>query len=103
MELSRRSAARETLSASSGPPHPLELAAKMFARTALPTDDFDAGCDLADDRRWAVVDVARGGGRRADARFDRPHDLDDPLTFGDQRMHHVARTNLLSTALPGCR
>ena len=59
-----------------------------------PLDHLDAGRNLADDRRWAVVDVARGGDRRADARLDRPHDLDDPLAFGDQRVHHVARTNL---------
>jgi hypothetical protein len=46
------------------------------------------------DRRWAVVDVAQGGGRRADASFDRSHDLDDPLAFGDQGMHDVAGANL---------
>ena len=78
----------------SAPPHPIELAAKALARPALATDRLDAGCDLSDDRRWAVVDVARGRGRRADARFDRPHDFDDPLTFGDQGMHDVAGANL---------
>ena len=60
----------------------------------LAADRLDPGGDLANDRWWTVVHVARGGGRRADACFDRPHDLDDPLTFGDKRMHHVARTNL---------
>jgi len=81
-------------SAAWGPPHALELAAKALARPALSTDRLDPRGDLADDRRWAVVDVAGGRDRRADARFDRPDDLDDSLTFGDQGMDHVAGTDL---------
>jgi hypothetical protein len=82
------------LGPTSGPSHPLELAAQALARPTLPTDRLDARRDLADNRRRAVVDVTRRGDRRADARFDRPDDLEDPLTFGDQRMHHVAGTDL---------
>src|SRR6185436_5595859 len=81
-------------SAQPGPPHPFQLAAKTLARPALPTDRLDARRDLPDDGRWAVVDVARGGAQCADARFDRPYDLDDPLTFGDQGMDDIAGTNL---------
>jgi hypothetical protein len=81
-------------SARSGPPHPFELAAETLARPTFPTDRLDAGGDLSDDRWWAVVDIARGGDGRPDARFDRPHDLDDPLAFGDERVHHVAGPDL---------
>src|SRR5690349_5758497 len=77
-----------------GPPHAFELAAKALARPALPADRLDAGRDLSDHRRWAVVDVARGGGRRPNARLDRPDDLDDSLPFSDQGMHDVAGTDL---------
>src|SRR4029077_7317494 len=80
--------------ARSRPSHPLELAAETLARPALPTDRLDTGRDLSDDRRWAVVDIARGGDRRCDARLDRSHDLDDALALGNQRVHHVAGTNL---------
>src|SRR6185369_12561184 len=90
MEVTKRTKS----SPSWAPAHSLELAAKALARTALAADRLDAGRDLADDRWWAVVDVAGDRDRRADPRLDRPHDLDDPFTFGDQRMHQVAGANL---------
>ena len=58
-------------SAPPGPPHPLELPAETLARPALPADRLDARHDLPDHGRRAVVDVARDGDRRADARLDR--------------------------------
>src|ERR1043165_3315275 len=81
-------------SAAGPAPHPLQLAAEPLARPALAADRLDAGRDLADDRRWAVVDVGLGGNRRADTSFDRPHDLDDPLALGNERMDDVAGTDL---------
>src|SRR6185312_1780808 len=81
-------------SARPGPPNPFELAPKTLARPALSTDRLDAGRDLSDDRCWAVVDVARGCVRCPDAMFDGPDDLDDSLTFRDQCVHDVARTEL---------
>jgi hypothetical protein len=47
----------------SRPPHPLELTAETLARPALAADRLDPGGDLADDRRWAVVDIAGDGDR----------------------------------------
>src|SRR6476620_453110 len=66
-------------SAACDPAHPNELAAQAFARPALAAHHLDARLDLADDRWWAVVDVAGGGDWSADSRFDRPDDLHDPF------------------------
>src|SRR4051794_10789855 len=62
-----------------GATHAVELAAKVLAGPALAADDLDAGRDLCDEWWRAPVDVALGGGGRADARLDRLDDLDDPL------------------------
>src|SRR4029078_1793927 len=74
--------------------HPFELPAEALARPALAADRLDAGRDLSDHRRGAVVDEARSGFRRTDAILDRPDNLDDSLTVRDQGMHDVAGTDL---------
>ena len=45
------------------------------------------------DRR-AVVHVAGRGDGGPDTRLDRPHDLDDALAIGDERLNPIARTYL---------
>ena len=72
----------------------LQLPAEALARPALAPDSHDPRPDLRDHRRRAVVHVARHGDRGADARLDRPHDLDDALAPGDQRVDPVASPDL---------
>ena len=48
---------------------------------------------LAHDGR-AVVHVAGRGNCSPDTRLDRPHDLDDSLAIGDERLHPITRANL---------
>src|SRR5207249_4895331 len=75
------------------PTHPLQLAAKAFARSALAADHLDPRSQLDDDRRRRVVDVTGRGNRRADAIFDWPNYFNDALARGNHRVHSVAGTN----------
>ena len=79
--------------ASGAPAQALELAPQALARPALPPDERDHWPGLRHDRR-AVVHVAGRGDGGADTRLDRPHDLDDALAIGDERLHPIARANL---------
>ena len=76
------------------PTHPLQLAAKAFARSALAAHHLDARCQLDDDLGRRVIDVTGRGNRRADASLDGPNDLNDALASGTQRVHSVAGMDL---------
>ena len=54
----------------------------------------DPGPDLPHDRRRAVILIAGRSDRSPDARLDRPHDLQDALAAGDQRVDTVAGADL---------
>jgi hypothetical protein len=41
-----------------------------------------------------VIHVAGLGDGGPDTRLDRPHDLDDALSVGDERLHPITRANL---------
>src|SRR5687767_12243221 len=71
-----------------------QLAAEAFGRSAFTAHDLDPGCDLADDRRRACVDVAGGGDRGAHARLDGPDHLEDALATGNQGLNAVAGADL---------
>lgn len=79
-----------TSSVRPGQSDPIELTAQALARSAYSADHPDARGDLANDRRRGLVDVARSGGWRSDALFDRTSVLEYPLAVDDQRGNGVA-------------
>jgi len=65
-----------------------------LARPALAPDSHDPRSHLGDDRRRAVVLIARRSDGCSDTRLDRLHDLHDTVTLGDQRLDPVAGAHL---------
>ncbi len=82
-----------TRSGARGPAQALQFAPQALAGAALPSDELDRWPGLPRDRR-AVVHVAGRGDNRPDTRIDRPHDLDDALTIGDERLDPITRSHL---------
>ena len=75
------------------PTQALKLAPQALARTALASDERHPWPGLPHDGR-AVVHIARRGDGGTDTRLDRPHDLDDALAIGDERLHSIASSDL---------
>lgn len=82
------------LSGVGSPAQALELAPEPLARPALAPDSHHPRSYLGDDRRRAVVLIARRSDGCSDTRLDRVHDLHDTVTISDQRLDPVAGANL---------
>ncbi len=70
-----------------------QLASQALARSALASDERHPWPGLRHDRR-AVVDVAGRCDGGPDTRLDRPDDLDDALSIGNQRVDPITRSHL---------
>ncbi len=75
------------------PAQALQLAPQALARTTLPSNEREPWPGLPHDGR-AVVHVAGRGYGGPDTRLDRPQDLDDALTIGDEGLYPITSSYL---------